>query len=426
MAPVQKLFQCRCCNRAFASETSLYQHGSASHPREVQNLLARSWPCVVCKDEFQTNKDLWSHQRATGHCFCRQHQQRFSDEASAKAHYDALEHVDHFHCCDCSQDFASEQALDQHLRDKVHKQLMCQVCQQGLGSRTALEAHVVKVHQASAKVKRILYPEQSDACYICQRKFSNRKALDQHLSSLLHHPLSSLNCVASSKCKGRFTSPSALLSHLESGACRSGISRWDVDTLVHSFDTERLITNGPRTQALTGSYDIESETSSSSSGSPIMTPTSSVPSSPVLAPTPLKGVSQSFIDALPCLGSSLKESNDFKKVSQVLSELKNGNAKPPFRCPLCPNKTKQFRSTSALRSHLTSPAHAKKPFHCPSIVQHLASGPVSIKHFRTLSGLAQHVESGACGDGKETMFRAMGFVQRKLEEMGIENIRLLK
>ena len=59
-------------------------------------------------------------------------------------------------------------------------------------------------------------------------------------------------------------------------------------------------------------------------------------------------------------------------------------------------------------------------------MQHPVSGKVYNKRFSTLSGLAHHVESGACGDGKETMVRAMGFVQRKLEEMGFESIRLLK
>ena len=197
MRSIRKPFKCRYCHRAFTTGAGLGQHGRDSHPDEVQNfakevksgqdgpssqpdkaqnMLAPSWPCVVCKTKFSTKVNLRSHQRATNHCFCRQHRQYFASKASATAHYNGFEHVSHFHCCDCSRDFISEQALNQHLEDGVHRQLKCQICQQILGGLPALEFHVVKVHQASAKSKRKFYSEQANTCYICQRKFYSEQA----------------------------------------------------------------------------------------------------------------------------------------------------------------------------------------------------------------------------------------------------------
>jgi len=59
----------------------------------------------------------------------------------------------------------------------------------------------------------------------------------------------------------------------------------------------------------------------------------------------------------------------------------DGNA---FICFFC---GKGFRSIAALNSHLNSPAHDRNQFRCPKCK----------KKVKLVSGLIQHIESGACG-----------------------------
>lgn len=59
-----------------------------------------------------------------------------------------------------------------------------------------------------------------------------------------------------------------------------------------------------------------------------------------------------------------------------------------YECILC---HRAFRSLLALNAHLQSPAHANKIFRCP------AQFNGCNVHFKTLSGLLQHVERSTCG-----------------------------
>ena len=84
----------------------------------------------------------------------------------------------------------------------------------------------------------------------------------------------------------------------------------------------------------------------------------------------------------------------------------------------------------AFESHLASPAHAPKIFHCPvNLTSSEKKGNQTedvIKEFSTLSGLTQHVESGACKGGRQMLQGAMEFVQWKLRDLGFGEIKLLK
>ncbi|KAL8720119.1 MAG: hypothetical protein Q9181_007958 [Wetmoreana brouardii] len=99
-------------------------------------------------------------------------------------------------------------------------------------------------------------------------------------------------------------------------------------------------------------------------------------------------------------------------------------------CPLCPQGTKIFRTLQAFHNHLASPAHAPKIYHCPvDLMPSKRKGKkaqAAIKEFSTLSGMAQHIESGACEGGRNMLEGAIEFVQDKLKELGFEEIRLLK
>lgn len=48
-----------------------------------------------------------------------------------------------------------------------------------------------------------------------------------------------------------------------------------------------------------------------------------------------------------------------------------------------------------------------------------------VKHFSTVSGLAQYVESGACGGGEETLKRVIEYVQDEMEEMGFAGAEIV-
>ena len=427
-----KPFECQNCHRWFQRETDLHQHckdshpGSSSTPRIVkyasQPLVSpNKWTCAVCQATYRDFVDLQSHKRTESHCFCHECQLYFSDEPSLKAHYEALLHASHFRCCDCSKDFLDEKALDRHLQDKIHKQFQCQICHQTLGGYKAFDLHVVKAHGAPANKKRRLYLEKSNACYACQREFKNKTALDQHLKSLLHHPLSDLKCIASSKCKARFSSPSALLHHLESGSCCSGVSRQDIHDLVRAHDTERTISQGRPAQKFIDMHLNPMDIDSSSSGTPIMTPTSSASNSPILT-------GEQTLDSLLPRLQSLSTGNANSRANVSLPDLEMIASKGSLKCPLCPGKSKVFINLGALQSHLSSCVHDLKRFHCPVGISHssIPGTKMPIKHFSTLGGLAQHVESGACGDGAETMRKAIELVQGKLQALGFEGLRLLK
>ena len=49
----------------------------------------------------------------------------------------------------------------------------------------------------------------------------------------------------------------------------------------------------------------------------------------------------------------------------------------------------------------------------------------AIKQFSTVSGLAQHLESGACDGGKGTFRRVVEYVQDEMEGMGFGGLKLV-
>lgn len=120
----------------------------------------------------------------------------------------------HFRCCNCEKDFSCEKALKQHLKSKLH----------------------LEPASLSQKSKR------SIPCELCSKKFSSEKAKLAHLHSFAHRPVcASLRCLGSGGCKKSFRSPSTMVAHLESGSCKSGITRQDVERMVTMQDTSNLI-----------------------------------------------------------------------------------------------------------------------------------------------------------------------------------------
>ncbi|KAL8917218.1 MAG: hypothetical protein Q9172_005934 [Xanthocarpia lactea] len=322
----------------------------------------------------------------SGHCYCQECKLSFKDQQEHSQHLRSTIHVSEIRCLQCERNFSSEQALIQHLRDKKEHHPPAQsVTTQGDGAHS---------------------------CNECDRQFSDSTALKQHLESVVHRPLSKLKCIASSRCKGRFTSPSALLQHLESGSCRSDLNRASLNQLVQSHDADNMITFGNLVGPLLDSTaDDGTSTGSSSPG--------------VLTPSSHSSDTYSGIMGAR-LGLSALSTDYFNLKTAPRSVIRSGK----LSCPLCPGKSRGFRTTQALENHLASPAHAPKIFHCPvNLINPIKEGKQAksfIKEFSTLSGLTQHVESGACDGGKKMLEEAMTFVQEKLKDLGFEKIKLLK
>lgn len=383
----KKLWVCTLCDRFLLSKGSLENHCSVPHPHK----------CGACSKAYIVLRSLHSHNRSAKHCYCRQCDQCFQDLEALGQHLHADIHAAHFHCCDCNRDFANQQALNQHLEFKDHSAIK---------------------NRSSVKYSSSL--KTCHECTKCHREFINQAALQKHLASLVHNPLSELKCIASSKCKQRFNSPSALIHHLESGGCRSGLTRTSLNQLILTNDTDCLISSG--LQGPDSLVELEHRPRSLTlTTNPVLTPSSSGDSTPIMTPATEDG---SGVMLSPFLG----------KVSSTLSLFLDESAMPAPRanelsCPLCPERPNPFKSLTALQQHLDSPKHAPKVFHCPSSIFPPARAKKShgsIQYFSTLGGLTQHIESAACRGGKATLQKAIELVEMRLRDMGFEQVRLLK
>ena len=413
MVSDKRPYACSHCKRAFQVEESLKQHHYALHPDRLMKVLQLI--CDTCQTSFPSLCALENHQRAEKHCYCHVCTKIFESESKAVKHFETF-HAPQFWCCDCEKDFADENALSQHLDNKIHQRIPCQVCEQDFGSKPSLDRHIVVEHRAPVNPNRHFWRETVHGCYICQRRFVTKVALNKHLTSLKHHPLSDLGCLASDKCKRRFRSPSALLQHLESGTCCSGIDMHYINNLVQDNDIERIISSGP----INGRRPILDNTSeskwSSSTGTPVLTPTSSEMSSPVTAAMAddLGDPSLSFLS----LGAHYLSASGI--ITPTSSQSPSSLASSAFQ------RNNRIHGLPIVPGHSLSLDHKAPLFHCPSALARSKPYRPSPRSFATLSGLAQHIESGACDEGPATLKKAMDYVQGHLEKIGIGSIRLLK
>ncbi|KAK5994034.1 hypothetical protein PT974_07474 [Cladobotryum mycophilum] len=281
--------------------------------------------------------------------------------------------------CGCGRTFKNSTAVaqhrrdgaDQHLRDKVHK------------------------------VGRPKGPY----CEECKRRFKHENALQQHMDSVVHRPISRIQCIAQKDgCEAKFSCPSAMIHHLESGRCSSGLDRERLNSLIIKHDTDRAISGTDSVfQMLSGSALASGLTSpgawtpSTETGGVLLTPASSETTLPSLLNTAL--------------------------VSYANTPSEDGS----LHCPLCPPDHREFATSQGLRNHINSPAHALKIFHCPLNILNLCfknRRRHKEKHFSTLSGLAQHLESGACVGGASGLEVAAMYMENELNSRGL-SVKLL-
>lgn len=108
---------------------------------------------------------------------------------------------------------------------------------------------------------------------------------------------------------------------------------------------------------------------------------------------------------------------------------------PRHICEDCPADRGQFPNALALFRHKNSPAHDPIVFNCPARANMALDDASQPRHeqdewidetfdqhqrgFKTLSGLAQHLEKGACDGGMQTFYDALESVTKKLGKMGL-------
>jgi hypothetical protein len=245
-----------------------------------------------------------------------------------------------------------------------------------------------------------------------------------HLNSKIHK---TLKCLGSINCERKFKRLSDMIQHLESGACVSKFNRVTIDELVRSHDTAGAITiqdNPTPAKTLSGLNGIHSggrpptlneqvdEDKDSDEGGVILTPETAF--TPATVFTPTSTLSR-------CISTGTTPSGILTPtISESESQLAN-----PKSCPIC---KRTFASIGGLQMHIASPVHAVPIYHCPMDFLGglgLENKNKKEREFRTLSGLTQHIEAGACSGGKKTWEKAIEFLQVKLAAFGLAGIKLL-
>ena len=403
------------CGRTYTYSIDLEEHRKARghFPSHVCRDSCRHPPvaqynfsihkCDCCGKLCNRLDILEDHRIATGHCFCSECNLSFQSQSAWRIHHEVELHASEYRCCDCNISFKDIYALDAHMGSRVHRKPLQQ-----------------RSHDNTRKAKQVTMASTDDqTCKICRRTFSSFQSLRQHRESVKHKPLSALRCPIGKGCRGEFSAPSALLHHLESGKCCSGMDRDDVYDIIQLYDKDHTIHSLP-TLTPSSSTHLSAHCLSPHPGTP-KTSLDSADSWSLITPTYYQGSAEgSLVD-----WSLLKDS-----LLSLGGKCVVDNIEPELRCPLCPRKHRAFATVQALQQHIISPAHCDKIYHCPSNLFLVASSRAETKQgktkqFTTLSGLAQHLESGACHGGKQTFLHCVEFVQRHLEQQGLGRMRLL-
>lgn len=403
LGPALKCF----CGRTYRNEVDLGEHrrarghfsthkcGSHCKHQQVFENPIRIQFCNYCGKECERDDILKDHRTVTGHCFCSECDRVFISQEALKEHLQTQIHASEFRCCNCNIDFKDIHALNAHMMSRAHRKPLA-------------------VKQKTPNSLKVTLTNGELSCKDCNRTFKSASSFRQHRASVKHKPLSNLTCPIGGSCTKHFTSPSALIQHLEDGGCNSKMTRDEIYRLIQFHDSERLIHNHPESK--------------------LSTPQSLLPSEPSPTDRPLSDESNWSLITSPSILSLNESVTGWSSASELETRISGSQcfvealASSRFRCPLCPKTRKGFAAARDLEQHMMSPVHFPKVYHCPTNMfsEGRASGPEKPpKFFSTLGGLAQHLESGACQGGKETFNKIVKFIEQRLELLGFAGICLL-
>jgi len=316
---------CDRCDRSFGSQYALDMHirDSSNH--------------FCCGNNYPTLSRMQQHwSQSLNHAYCRRCDDHFDDRDELEDHYDRS----HDFCSVCRRVFANIYGLKEHYRQSEQHHY-CSPCDEHFDDTYELEDHYERSHHLCSVCRRVFannyglkehYHEQHHYCSPCDRHFQNDNNLRQHLNSSTHRPRNT-HCPAG--CGSSFISNSALVLHLESGGCSSGINRNTVNRVVRQLDTNHVITDPSR--LITGGTYVDDE------------------------------------------------------VTYYATAFSwNGFA---YECYLC---HKDYSSLRSLNQHLASPAHERKFYICPgpncdirfvglgALCQHIESESCGVLRFRAV------------------------------------------
>ena len=222
VAASTKSFGCPHCNLRFPEEKTVLEHNREEHPK-----------CKQCKKRFLGLAELQNHRQTTEHCYCRECNIYFPNLGEHLTHVRSITHTTPHHCCDCGREYTNQEALTYHCCDcdevlRNKKQL---------GRHLSGKKHIRRLGASESRSSRNL-PHK---CNECDETFHCKKQLRRHMSS--HRPLRYIPCPTGGKCSKKFATPSALLNHLESCCCSSGMTRAKMCQLVFAHDPNHYITS---------------------------------------------------------------------------------------------------------------------------------------------------------------------------------------
>lgn len=261
-------------------------------------------------------------------------------------------------------------------------------------------------------------------CKPCRRYFRDHRALHDHQKSRRHTSPRILSCPLSPQCTSSFPLCSRLFQHWESGKCASGMDRvklnaifesvpeawecltgpWDWDAVLTSFLS--MITrreswqhaghaaglSSPPDSDWTD-IDTSTETMSDSSTSAVLI--SLKPRSAKIS-SHRRSWEDEWIAHYEQEPSCLSHTRSLSPVDDT------------WTCRYC---GRTFAKECALLQHLDSPVHTPAFIACPMEVKvRRRSRRRRSLTFNTLSGLIQHLESGACPTGPIALRLIAGFV----------------
>ncbi|KZT67386.1 hypothetical protein DAEQUDRAFT_767287 [Daedalea quercina L-15889] len=294
--------------------------------------------CMRCRRHFTTTEALAEHLRTSqAHHICRTSVVDFPLRASLVQHY-VLSPLHHY-CQRCDAHHASAMALISHL-EAAHNQ--CLWCGLVFATPKDLDAHYRYLHAACLECRQVHgTPAALEVhlraahwyCAPCRRVFKNSEALKVHLEFSRAHRGCTVLCPGVG-CTKAFASGPAVVQHLESGGCRSGMERRAVNRRAVRLDADNIITDPARLLAVPGGY---------------APPEQSTPRATERSRNPASG---------------------------------------EYECCVC---GAGFKKLEDLNNYLESPVHDEKIYRCPTVWRGCGM------EFGTLSALCQHVESGSCG-----------------------------
>ena len=297
---------CDRCDRWFASERALEQHEDNSSMHHI---------CRPCNKDFLSEEALIQHYvQSTRHAYCQGCDEHFDSFGELYEHFDDA----HYWCNLCSQVHISSLCSRSPYHDRW------------LTPSTLLPLQFFKNDNGLHEHRRQKHADVY--CAPCKRMFQNATNLRSHERSAVHQGRD-VRCPMQN-CGRAFVSRSALVVHLESGACASGMTRRMIDDLVRRLDTGGVITDPARMIGYGGD-----------GGAAVQT--------------------------------------------EVRATARAWNGRE-FECCLCA-RYRGFATLARLNQHLASPAHADKVYRCPPLLSGCSA------EFATLSGLVAHVESERCG-----------------------------